>query len=348
MKLKLAQIITNGGTQPRAEINPFKVDEYLEDMNNGAVFPAIAVFYDGTSYWLADGYHRLKAHLKAGYHDIECDIHQGTQRDAILYSVGANATHGLRRTNEDKRRAVNRLLNDDEWSQWSNREIAKRCRVSEGMVRSLRTKRSDTATYTTKHGTQATMNTSNIGTVQAIYDKAPEPVKRQYNDGQVTAAQAYEITTILEDLPLSHIPTAGRLVAGNVDKAKIIARLYSTSGSPTTNGTYEALIQSKGIAYDDDNHGFVDFESASVDEINKALRDIARSHAIIETQAAATSERIAKQSKRGNVATLNITQDDSYLKVTIKNNEITCDGRGNLAVTVDEMQALIDLYKVKE
>lgn len=32
------------------------------------------------------------------------EVLRGTKRDAILYSVGANSTHGLRRTNADKRR----------------------------------------------------------------------------------------------------------------------------------------------------------------------------------------------------------------------------------------------------
>jgi hypothetical protein len=35
------------------------------------------------------------------------------------------ATHGVRRTNEDKRRAVMKLLQDAKWSTGSNREIAK-------------------------------------------------------------------------------------------------------------------------------------------------------------------------------------------------------------------------------
>jgi branched-chain amino acid transport system substrate-binding protein len=43
--------------------------------------------------------------------------------DAILYSVGANEMHGLRHTNEDKRRAVLTLLNDPGWSKWSDPEI---------------------------------------------------------------------------------------------------------------------------------------------------------------------------------------------------------------------------------
>jgi hypothetical protein len=65
------------------------------------------------------------------------------------------------------------LLRDDEWSQWSDREIARRCAVSDYLVRSLRENRSDNQpqqprTYTTKHGTTAQMNTGNIG-------KQPEP-----------------------------------------------------------------------------------------------------------------------------------------------------------------------------
>ena len=59
-------------------------------------------------------------------------------RDAILYSVGANAAHGLRRTQEDKRRAVELLLRDDEWSKKSNRWIADACRVDHKTVSKLR------------------------------------------------------------------------------------------------------------------------------------------------------------------------------------------------------------------
>jgi hypothetical protein len=58
----------------------------------------------------------------------------GSKRDAILYSVGANANHGKRRTNEDKRKAVLTLLNDEEWSQWSDTKIADQCQVDRSTV----------------------------------------------------------------------------------------------------------------------------------------------------------------------------------------------------------------------
>jgi hypothetical protein len=59
-------------------------------------------------------------------------------RDAVLHSVGANATHGLRRTNEDKRRAVETLLNDEKWYLWSDRQIARQCQVSHSLVSKIR------------------------------------------------------------------------------------------------------------------------------------------------------------------------------------------------------------------
>lgn len=62
----------------------------------------------------------------------------GTTRDSVLYSVGANAAHGLRRTNEDKRRAAMTLLNDAEWAAWSDREIARQCVVDGKTVANLR------------------------------------------------------------------------------------------------------------------------------------------------------------------------------------------------------------------
>ena len=62
----------------------------------------------------------------------------GGRREAILHSVGANAEHGWRRGNEDKRKAVQTLLNDPEWAGWSDREIARRCGVAPSSVGALR------------------------------------------------------------------------------------------------------------------------------------------------------------------------------------------------------------------
>jgi hypothetical protein len=92
------------------------------------------VHYDGATYWLSDGFHRYFAHKNRNCESIWAEVLTGSKRDAILYSVGANANHGKRRTNEDKRKAVLTLLNDEEWSQWSDTKIADQCQVDRSTV----------------------------------------------------------------------------------------------------------------------------------------------------------------------------------------------------------------------
>lgn len=136
--LALPNIRLDGGTQPRAALDQELIAEYAEAIREGAVFPPGDAFYDGSSYWLADGFHRWHGHDLASKATMDVIIHQGTQRDAVLFSVGVNAEHGKRRTNEDKRRAVMVLLRDPEWSQWAAREIARQCKVSHQLVNNLR------------------------------------------------------------------------------------------------------------------------------------------------------------------------------------------------------------------
>jgi hypothetical protein len=187
----LALIRLDGGTQPRDAIDGAIVGEYADAIRDGAKFPPVTVFYDGQAYWLADGFHRHQAHGLAGKKKIPVELHRGTRRDAILHSVGANEAHGLRRTNEDKRRAVLTLLNDAEWSKWSDGEIANRCAVSREYVNRLRPtvtcdQVTSERTYTTKHGTVATMQTAAIG------KGAPDSVEptEQSGDADISAALA--------------------------------------------------------------------------------------------------------------------------------------------------------------
>jgi hypothetical protein len=136
--ISLRDIRTDGGTQARAGIDKTTVDAYAADMKAGANFPPVVVFHDGADYWLADGFHRVAAAKSLNHGGIACDIRQGTRHDAILYACGANSTNGLRRTNADKRRAVEVLLADEEWSKRSDRWIADKCGVTDKTVAKLR------------------------------------------------------------------------------------------------------------------------------------------------------------------------------------------------------------------
>lgn len=134
--LKIADITTDAGTQIRAALNDATVTEYAEAMQAKAVFPAVDVFHDGSRYYLADGFHRLFAAKTAGQAMIEAEIHQGTRADCLKFALGANVRHGLRRTNADKRHAVELALK--EWPDLADREIARICAVHQSFVGNIR------------------------------------------------------------------------------------------------------------------------------------------------------------------------------------------------------------------
>src|SRR5262249_654139 len=130
--------IKDSGAQMRVEMRDETVNDYANEMLNGVVFPPIIVFHAGDDYWLGDGFHRVQAARKIDRETIVAEIRKGSARDAILHGVGSNASHGLRRTQADKRRAVERLLKDPEWGRWSDRKIAEIAKVDHKTVGAIR------------------------------------------------------------------------------------------------------------------------------------------------------------------------------------------------------------------
>lgn len=138
--MQLSKLRKDGGTQQRAKLDYSVVSEYAERMKAGDDFPPVDVFYDGEEHWLASGFHREAAAREAGKKAIPAIMHKGTLREAILFSCGANSSHGLRRTNADKRKAVTTIVSDIEWSkEFSNRRIAEICCVGPDLVADVRT-----------------------------------------------------------------------------------------------------------------------------------------------------------------------------------------------------------------
>lgn len=126
----------DGDTQSRAAIYQETVAEYAEAIEAGVTLPPVIVYYDGLNNWLADGFHRVLAAQRIGCKTIECVIRTGTQTDAQMHAYGANQSHGLRRSNADKRKSVEGVLrlNPD----WSDRAIAAHVGVSHTMVAAIR------------------------------------------------------------------------------------------------------------------------------------------------------------------------------------------------------------------
>lgn len=138
--LAVSQIRTDGGTQSRAALSEDAIADYAAAYAAGGELPPLGIVFDKEtkSHWLWDGFHREAAARRAGIKRLPALLTPGTQRDAVLMSVGANARHGLRRTNEDKRRAAQILLSDQGWGARSDAWIAETAGVSRPFVAELR------------------------------------------------------------------------------------------------------------------------------------------------------------------------------------------------------------------
>jgi hypothetical protein len=142
-RILLRDLRLDGETQTRAAMNQGRVAEYADLMKDGEEFPPIIVFFDGTVYWVADGFHRAHGAKQAGRVHIEADVRQGTKADCIRFAVGANKEYdhaGLRRSSADKRRAVEMYLTLiwGEGKDESSRTIAEACGVGDWLVKAVK------------------------------------------------------------------------------------------------------------------------------------------------------------------------------------------------------------------
>lgn len=137
-ELELKHIRLDGGTQVRASIKEEAVIRYAMAMEDGAAFPPLRVFFDGTDYWLSDGFHRYHAALRIGGSSFQCEVETGTPRDALFFGSSANNLHGEPMDNADKRKVTMIFIEDFEWGEWSNAEIARKVGVSAPFVAKMR------------------------------------------------------------------------------------------------------------------------------------------------------------------------------------------------------------------
>ena len=98
-KIKIADLDLS--LQTRAGTDAETINTYAEAMADGAHFPEVTVFTDGTRYWLADGFHRVMAAKQNGKATISADVRKGTEDDAVVFGGTANNKQGKRPTRAD-------------------------------------------------------------------------------------------------------------------------------------------------------------------------------------------------------------------------------------------------------
>ena len=195
LKLKIEDLNTRD-LQTRAALNEDTVGDYAEAMERGDKFPAVTVFTDGAEYYLADGFHRVEALRRIGQKSVMVELQNGDYKAALLYALKANSTHGLRRTNADKRHALEMAWNAREHlfgGEPSNALLADVCGVSDRWVRQWRGEQGrngsypDTPTAPTMPTRPSAAITAENGNAQAENDTfaAPKmPVRRVGRDGK--------------------------------------------------------------------------------------------------------------------------------------------------------------------
>lgn len=187
------------------------VDEYAAKMRGGAKFPALDVFVDVERFLVADGFHRARAANAAGLTTIACRIHLGDKRAAILFAVGANSGHGLRRTSADKRRSVEMLLSDPEWSQRAALWVAHQCGVNQQMVRHTRARlgMAKPTSVVTRQG---------VKRIGASYDRRVPSIDKLFD----LAHQQRSLSDICDEMAMSP-----KMLHALVEKAKGLGKVIS-------------------------------------------------------------------------------------------------------------------------
>lgn len=221
----LDKIVADDRCQQRAAINFGDVQEWSEAMREGAPFPALIVYHDGKTHWLADGFTRLKAAKMAGVANFECEIRAGTLDDAIVFSCTANTKNRAQRWNgADKRKAVRRML--DSHPEWSDRRIAKHCDVTHPFVGAQRERLSGNVSrcepqtrLVERGGTEYEMTVSPPSAPAAEGAKprrvgptweGPEPTREEELRNRFSALHASVYTIALGETPAHDIVSAAR------------------------------------------------------------------------------------------------------------------------------------------
>lgn len=238
----LSSIDLEAGTQARAAVSNERVAEYAQLYADGTEMDPVSLIHDGERYYPVDGFHRIAARMRAGFTDVAALVEEGSKEDAVWASFGANARHGLARTNEDKRRAVIGALLHARGAEQSNRTIAAHVGVSRRLV--------DKIKHELVAGGELPEPDSVIGADGKVYTlkvedeeqagEAPSPFpsgcrtveQRRDHVGQLTSSAALDALLAAEDLQESvkNFISYRRGVIADIEKAGNLREVIKALG----------------------------------------------------------------------------------------------------------------------
>jgi hypothetical protein len=178
--LKLKNVTVDPTIQPRADgLDQATVEEYAAALTAGATFPPGRVFKTSAgTLWLSRGFHRVAGAQRAGVVELEFEVFTGERRDAVIDAACSNVDHGLKRTNADKRRAIEILLG--ECPEWSDGRISESASVDPKTVAAVRKECRSNADQVGNSRPETTPESP----VRSGNSRPDEPEKRVGKDGK--------------------------------------------------------------------------------------------------------------------------------------------------------------------
>jgi hypothetical protein len=180
-KVRISDIRIDGGTQGREVIDQEWVQGFLEKMKEGETFPPLSCTFDGTVYWLWDGFHRYLALSQLNLAEVDVEFTPGTQADAQVLALSANAKHGKPRTNSDKIKVVKIALSLPQLKGKTDTDIGKLCGVSRSFVGAIRSPE--------VKARQSESKTRAVVKKAKEIEKAQEPVGAAPDDSEMQATE---------------------------------------------------------------------------------------------------------------------------------------------------------------
>ena len=170
-------------------------------------------------FFLADGAHRVEALVRNKQTQAECyckwcGSKAEAEREAYKFALGANTTHGVKRSNEDKRKAVVTALSRPEYAGATVRVVADACGVSHQFVSTVQSEIGAGNSGLNKPPVVKSEPQSDAGVPHQSEASEPEP--RRAADAlppeRATAHQTDQYVDTLDDDELDDEPIADDVV----------------------------------------------------------------------------------------------------------------------------------------
>jgi hypothetical protein len=137
-EISLSDLIVDEDVQVRVDgLDEDTVLAYVAILENGGKLDPITVIrVESGDHYVADGFHRVEAHIRVGRAGIQAKVIDGDRDTALDFSEEGNLKHGRQLSNKDKKNVLWRRMerNGHPWQIMSNGDLAKALGVSKPTI----------------------------------------------------------------------------------------------------------------------------------------------------------------------------------------------------------------------